>query len=186
MITKIILLAVILYCNSAVVVATGVHLRGIDNEHITSITTDSTTNKRKKTNRQGGEFSNECLRGRFSYYNTAADVASLTVGVFDGNGNISEFDDLYINHPDGEGGRIDATLPFNSGTYEVSSNGRGQMYISMGEEGGAYYDPPAKFEFVITGTDDDCEVINMDSFLVADVGLASQMVAPHWTKIAES
>jgi len=129
MITKIILLAVILsYCNTAVVVAaTGVHLRSINDELITSITTaDSTINKKKKTTRQGGGgFSNECLKGRFSYYNTAADVASLTVGVFDGNGNISEFDDLYINHPDGEGGRIDATLPFNSGTYEVSSNGRG-------------------------------------------------------------
>ena len=174
------------YCNS-VVVATRVHLRSINDEHITSITTaDSTMNKKKKTTRQGGGgFSNQCLKGRFSYYNTAADVASLTVGVFDGNGNISEIDDLYINHPDGEGGRIDATLPFNSGTYEVSSNGRGQMYISMGSEGGAYYDPPAKFEFVITGTDDDCEVISMDSFLVADVGLASQMVAPHWSKIAE-
>ena len=77
MITKIVLALILSYCNTAVVVATGVHLRSINDEHITSITTaDSTMNKKKNTRQGGGGFSNECLKGRFSYYNTAADVAS--------------------------------------------------------------------------------------------------------------
>ena len=55
MIRKIVLA---MMCNSAVVFATGVHLRSINDEHITSITTDSTMNKKKKntstTPKKGG------------------------------------------------------------------------------------------------------------------------------------
>jgi len=46
------------------------------------------------------------------------------------------------------------------------------------------YDPPAKFELVVSGVNDDCEITAMDGFLVAD-GLASQMVAPHFAKMAD-
>ena len=46
-------------------------------------------------------------------------------------------------------------------------------------------DPPAKFEVVVSGVNHDCEITAMDGFLVADVGLASQMVAPHFAKMAD-
>ena len=43
---------------------------------------------------------------------------------------------------------------------------------------------PAKFELVVSGVNHDCEITAMDGFLVADV-LASQMVAPHFAKMAD-
>mmetsp|Transcript_31726 Transcript_31726/g.76846 ORF Transcript_31726/g.76846 Transcript_31726/m.76846 type:complete len:192 (+) Transcript_31726:45-620(+) len=133
-----------------------------------------------------GAFGNECLRGRFSYFNVGVDVASLTVGVFDGNGGIPEFDATLINHPDGEGNRVESTISFNSGSYEVDSNGRGRIYMSLGEEGGPYFDPPAEVQFVVTSTNDDCEITAMDSFVSSHVGLSSQLITPHWSKIADS
>ncbi len=137
-----------------------------------------------------GPFSNACLTGRFSYTNLIADVASVSVIVFDGNGSISEMENIEINVPDPEnGGRTELSLPFNSGSYEVYANGRGVIRLSLGGPGGPYYDPPALAEFVVTGTDDDCEITAMDSFLSAssekDVGVANQLVAPKFRKIAD-
>lgn len=133
-------------------------------------------------------FQNCHLKGRFSYSNLAGDVASLSVGVFDGNGNISEFDDIRMNTPsDGNGGRAEVSIAFNSGTYEVYPNGRGKIIASMGEDGGPYYDPPAEIEFVITSTGDDGrEVLSMDSHVVAQVGVSNQLVAPRWSKISDA
>ncbi len=59
---------------------------------------------------------------------------------------------------------------------------------------GPYYSSPALAEFVVTGAsysdgDDDCEITAMDSFLSAssekDVGVANQLVAPRFRKIAD-
>lgn len=137
-----------------------------------------------------GPFSNACLTGRFSYTNLIADVASVSVTVFDGNGGISEMDNIEINVPDPEnGGRSEVSLPFNSGSYEVYANGRGFIRLSLGGPGGPYYNPPALAEFVVTGTSDDCEITAMDGFLSAssekDVGVANQLVAPKFRKIAD-
>ena len=143
-----------------------------------------------------GPFSNECLQGRFSYSNLVADVASVSVGVFDGEGTITEMDSIEINFPNPEaGGRVETSIPFNYGTYEVYPNGKGTMRFSMGGQGGPYYDPPALVEFVVTGTSGDgCEITSIDSFLSAaskdgngnDVGVANQLVAPRFNKIADS
>ena len=160
--------------------AANIRLRGVADVDSSIIVSES---KKKRITADG--FNNSCLKGRFSYSNVAADTASISVGVFDGNGSLTYFDDLLINHPDGEGGRIETTLSFNYGTYEISPNGRGKIYASVGDEGGPYYDPPAQYEFVVSGTADDCEIISIDSFLVSHVGVASQLVAPHWSKIAD-
>lgn len=139
----------------------------------------------RSAGRRDGPFGNDCLRGRFSYANRAGDVASVSVGVFDGAGTIAELDDIAINAPDGNGGRVETSFRFNGGEYEVYGNGRGRMSLSLGEEGGPYYDPPAQVEFVVTGTGDGrCEITAMESFLVASVGVANQLVAPTWSKIA--
>ena len=99
-------------------------------------------------------------------------------------------DNIEINVPDPEnGGRSEVSLPFNSGSYEVYANGRGAIRLSLGGPGGPYYNPPALAEFVVTGTSDDCEITSMDSFLSAssekDVGVANQLVAPRFRKIAD-
>lgn len=134
----------------------------------------------------GGGFDASCLRGRFSYFNTASGVASLSVGVFDGEGNISEMEGIEINMPNPSGvGRLETTIGFNSGTYEVQPSGKGKMYVSLGEAGGPYFDPPAELVFVVTGTAGGCEVTSMESFQVAGLGLADQLVVPRWTKIAD-
>ena len=161
--------------------AAKMHLRGVTTDDVDTSIIDYESKKKRITN----GFDNSCLKGRFSYYNVAADTASISVGVFDGNGSLTYFDDLLINHPDGEGGRIETTLSFNYGTYEISPNGRGKIYASVGDEGGPYYDPPAQYEFVVSGTGDDCEIISIDSFLVSHAGVASQLVAPHWSKIGD-
>jgi len=129
-------------------------------------------------------FTNEDLKGRFSYFNTISDVASLTVGVFDGTGHISEMEDVLINAPIGNGEQTLVTLKFNYGYYEVHPSGRGKMFISLGEEGGPYYDPPAEAEFVVTGTNGR-EITALESFLMSGVGVADQLVAPSWKKIAD-
>lgn len=164
---------------------------GTTNEDGSSTTT--TTNNNGNT-RTAGTFTNACLQGRFSYSNVMADVASLSVGVFDGKGKITEMDSIEINHPDpNSGGRAETSLPFNSGSYEVHANGRGVIYLSMGGPGGPYYNPPAMAEFVVTRTSGNgCEITAMSSFLSAsakdghnnDVGVANQLVAPKWSKIA--
>ena len=131
-------------------------------------------------------FDNACLKGRFSYFNKEGNVASLSVGVFDGIKNITSFEDICANVPDGEGGRKTSTIPFNFGYYEVHASGRGKMFLSLGEEGGPYFDfPYYELEFVVTATGGNYEIEAMDSFQVAGVGLANQLVAPRWTKIAE-
>ena len=144
----------------------------------------------------GGQFSNECLRGRFSYWNLAGDVASLSVAVFDGAGTVTEMESILINHPDPEnGGRAETSLPFQHGTYEVHPNGLGVIDFSVGPPGGPFYDPPALAKFVVTGTSGNgCEITAMDGFLSSeaedghrnDVGVANQLVAPRFTKIADA
>ena len=142
---------------------------------------------------EGGGFKKSCLHGRFAYSNLVDGVASISVGLFDGMGKITQMDNLEINHPNPDGGRMETSLPFNSGTYEVYANGRGVMHASFGAEGGPYYDPPALVEFVVTNANGNCEIMNMDSFLSAsktdrlgnDVGVADQLVAPRWSKIAD-
>lgn len=158
------------------------HLRGGIGD--TLVATDETKKKESRMS-GGGGFGNHCLKGRFSYFNTAANVASISTLVFDGMGSVTEMDTLLVNHEDGNGGRIDTPINFNDGTYELHSNGRGQLHISLGDPSGAYYDPPAKFEVVVSGINHDCEITAMDGFLVVDVGLASQMVAPHFAKMAD-
>ena len=111
-------------------------------------------------------------RGTFSYTNLISDVASISVGVFDGKGGITEMDNIEINVPNPEkGGRSEVSLTFNYCSYEVYANGRGVIRMSMGGPGGPYYDPPALAEFVVTGTflgsGDGCEITAMDSFLSA-------------------
>ena len=133
-----------------------------------------------------GSFANECLKGRFGYFNTAAGTASLSVAVFDGNGGISEMGDLEINHPSPDGGRDETSIGFNSGTFKVEPSGKGKMYISLGEEGEPYFDPPAEVMFVVSGTASGCEITTLDSFVSAGtVGVADQLVVPRWTKIAD-
>ena len=144
----------------------------------------------------GGNFSNECLRGRFSYWNLAGDVASISVAVFDGAGTVTEMENILIDHPDPEnGGRAETSLPFQHGTYEVYPNGLGVMRISLGSPGGPFYDPPALDKFVVTGTSGNgCEITAMNSFLSSeaedghnnDVGVAHQLVAPRFNKIADA
>ena len=132
-----------------------------------------------------GSFNNGCLKGRFSYFNVASGTASLSVAVFDGNGIISEMENIETNSPSPDGGRVETSLRFNSGTYEVGPSGTGKIYASLGEEGGPYFDPPVEVMFVVSGTASGCEVTSMDSFLSAgSVGVADQLVAPRWTKIA--
>jgi hypothetical protein len=97
-----------------------------------------------------GGFKKSCLHERFAYSNLVDGVASISVGLFDGMGKITQMDNLEINHPNPDGGRMETSLPFNSGTYEVYANGRGVMHASFGAEGGPYYDPPASVEFVVT------------------------------------
>ena len=74
-------------------------------------------------------------------------------------------------------------------------NGLGEMRISVGPPGGPYYDPPALAKFVVTGTSGNgCEITAMNSFLSSeaedshnnDVGVANQLVAPRFTKIADT
>ena len=155
-------------------------------------TSDSSTTNSGDSRAIG--FTNACLHGRFSYSNLVADVASISVGVFDGKGTISEMDNIEINHPNGSGGRTETSLLFNSGSYVVHANGRGVIYLSLGEPNTAYYDPPAMAEFVVTGTSGNgCEITAMTGFLSAsdkdgpnnDVGVSNQLVAPSWSKIAE-
>ena len=52
-------------------------------------------------------------------------------------GSVIEMDTLLVNHEDGNGGRIDTPINFNDGTYELHSNGRGQLHISLGDSSGA-------------------------------------------------
>lgn len=141
----------------------------------------------------GGPFKNSCLHGRFAYSNLADGVASISVGLFDGMGKVTQMDNIEINHPNPDGGRMEVSLPVNWGTYEVYPNGRGVMRFSFGAEGGPYFDPPALAEFVVTNAYGNCEIMNIDSFLSAsktdglgnDVGVAAQLVAPRWSKIAD-
>ena len=148
------------------------------------------------TQREGGggvPFKNSCLHGRFAYSNLADGVASISVGLFDGMGKVTQMDHIEINHQNPDGGRMETSLSFNWGTYEVYPNGRGVMRFSFGAEGGPYYDPPALAEFVVTNAYGNCEIMNIDSFLSAsktdglgnDVGVAAQLVAPRWSKIAD-
>lgn len=142
----------------------------------------SATRKSKKSK---AGFDNSSLKGRFSYYNKEGDVASISVGVFDGIKNITSFEDICANVPDGNGGRTTATIgPFNWGYYEVQASGRGKIYISLGVEGDRYYDPPAELEFVVTSTDGS-EITGLESFQVADAGLVNNLVVPRWSKIAD-
>ncbi|KAL7445564.1 hypothetical protein ACHAXM_009920 [Skeletonema potamos] len=166
----------------------------LTNENEDSFTIKDGNNRQEKAAGALG-FDNSCLRGRFSYWNAMSDVASISVGVFDGNGKITEMDNIEINHPDpNNGGRTETSLPFNSGSYEVHANGRGVMYLSMGAPGGPFYDPPAMAEFVVTRTSGSgCEITAMFGFLSSkaedghenDVGVSNQLVAPTWNKIAD-
>ena len=152
-------------------------------------------NSQSATQREGGEggFKNSCLHGRFAYSNLADGVASISVGLFDGMGKVTQMDNIEINHQNPDGGRMETSLSFNWGTYEVYPNGRGVMRFSFGDEGGPYFDPPALAEFVVTNAYGNCEIMNIDSFLSAsktdgsgnDVGVAAQLVAPRWSKIAD-
>jgi hypothetical protein len=147
------------------------------------------------TQREGGQggFKNSCLHGRFAYSNLADGVASISVGLFDGMGKVTQMDNIEINFPNPDGGRMEMSIPFNWGTYEIYPNGRGVMHASFGAEGGPYFDPPALLEFVVTNAYGNCEIMNMDSFFSAsktdgslnDVGVAAQLVAPRWSKIAD-
>lgn len=112
-----------------------------------------------------GGFSNKCLTGRFSYFNTAGLLADA---VFDGNGNITKLDvsSAYIIHP----------------------NGRGQIYMSIGKDDNAFnYPPPAKYEIVVTGANIDCEITAIDGFQVTGAGMASgqRMDTLHFTKVVK-
>mmetsp|Transcript_13843 Transcript_13843/g.23520 ORF Transcript_13843/g.23520 Transcript_13843/m.23520 type:complete len:230 (-) Transcript_13843:119-808(-) len=165
--------------------------------HGTTTENSSTTTSIGNTSRSssGGPFSNACLHGRFSYSNLIEDVASISVGVFDGNGAITEMDNIEINQPNpATGGRLEVSLPFNYGSYEVYANGRGVIYLSVGGPNSPYSNPPAMAEFVVTGTSGNgCEITAVDSFLSAsskdgngnDVGVGNQLVAPRFKKIAD-
>eukprot|EP00984_Skeletonema_dohrnii_P019157 scaffold9102_cov157-Skeletonema_dohrnii-CCMP3373.AAC.3 len=114
--------------------------------HGTTTENSSTTTSNGNTSRSssGGPFSNACLHGRFSYSNLIEGVASISVGVFDGNGVITEMDNIEINQPHpATGGRLEVSLPFNYGSYEVYANGRGVIYLSVGGPNSPYSDPPS-------------------------------------------
>ena len=165
-----------------------IHDNHEDYKQLAAIITPALHNSSKRSKHVPNKkaFDNACLKGRFSYFNKEGNVASLSVGVFDGIKNITSFEDICANVPDGEGGRKTSTIPFNFGYYEVQASGRGKMFLSLGEEGGPYFDfPYYELEFVVTGTGENYEIEAMDSFQVAGVGLANQLVAPRWTKIAE-
>ncbi len=97
------------------------------------------------TQREGGEggFKKSCLHGRFAYSNLADGVASISVGLFDGKGKITHMDDIEINFPNPDGGRMEISTSFNWGTYEIYPNGRGVIHASFGAAGGKFFDPPA-------------------------------------------
>ena len=140
------------------------HLRGGIGD--TLVATDETKKKESRMS-GGGGFGNHCLKGRFSYFNTAANVASISTLVFDGMGSVTEMDTLLVNHEDGNGGRIDTPINFNDGTYELHSNGRVDNFILVWVI--QVSNPPAKFEVVVSGVNHDCEITAMDGFLVADM-----------------
>ena len=141
----------------------------------------------------GGPFKNSCLHGRFAYSNLADGAASISVGLFDGMGKVTQMDDVEANYPNPDGGRSETSFSFNWGTYEVYPNGRGVIYASFGAEGGKFFDPPAFLEFVVTNASGTCEIMNMDSFFSSsktdvahnNVGVAGQLIAPRWSKIAD-
>jgi hypothetical protein len=124
-------------------------------------------------------FTTASLQGTYAYVNNTADVGSLGLITFDGEGALTT--DIKVNLSDGMGGRT-VVATSGPGTYTVDAAGTGVATIEF-STGTTTYD------FVITrvaGKGQGDRGLATEVFAVARTGgLAGQLIAPTWKRISD-
>ena len=134
-----------------------------------------------------GTFTVASLQGRYAYVNNTEGVASFGPMSFDGRGGVtlSETVNLPCANPGQSCARTIADI-IATGTYTVNSDGTGVATFAFKFADGTNIGTE-KYDFVITAATRNGRKLLATQVFAADQsgGLAGQLVAPTWTRIAD-
>jgi hypothetical protein len=134
-----------------------------------------------------GPFTIASLQGRYAYVNNNGGVASFGPMSFDGQGGLTLKDkvNLPCSDPAPSCARVIVDLT-GDGTYTVNPDGTGAATITFTLSDGTVFSTDT-FDFIISGTTKQGATRLATQVFAADQagGLAGQLVAPTWTRIAD-